>query len=529
MSIPLSDVACNRDEHLDEWVPQGSHSQVDECMRRTCPLESFEDFIEHHLIPNRPALFPSDLSREWSIWSLVRGDSHSSDDGHPEQRIVDLDALCSRFGHDTEVPVSYCGIPRDIEAKLPCVMLLKEYTEYLIYCRRMHCVYEEREETTMDRDNQDNVFSISVRLPCTMNSDLPGTSDVLELNYSLGHRIYLKDWHLMEILEQKYLNGETLPETDSCPSRISGGAEAGSGTLCDAVEPDKYPYSTPDFFADDYLNEYSLARRKSDYRFVYLGPAGSHTLLHTDVLGSYSWSCSVAGRKRWTFFPPTQEQYLRHARTGKLLSDITDSALIAEGFPDFAKAHRVVVVQHAGETMFVPSGWYHQVENLDECLSVNANWVNAFNIDWMLRTVCDDLRLAQMEIADAKDAFPGDWHHQCQRMVRANCGFDFAAFRDLAEHVSFRICVQLDHQRSESVPASGTTHSCKQGNRSPIRSKKYRLFELRRLHAVLQRMMRVWEENIDEQFASKELLHTQRVVDRLQVALHAHAIDVTQP
>lgn len=36
----------------------------------------------------------------------------------------------------------------------------------------------------------------------------------------------------------------------------------------------------------------------SDYRFVYVGPAGSWTPLHSDVLRSYSWSANVGGRKR---------------------------------------------------------------------------------------------------------------------------------------------------------------------------------------------------------------------------------------
>lgn len=35
----------------------------------------------------------------------------------------------------------------------------------------------------------------------------------------------------------------------------------------------------------------------SDYRFVYLGPQGSWTPLHADVLRSYSWSANVCGRK----------------------------------------------------------------------------------------------------------------------------------------------------------------------------------------------------------------------------------------
>ena len=48
---------------------------------------------------------------------------------------------------------------------------------------------------------------------------------------------------------------------------------------------------------EDWLNRYE-ERCASDHRFVYLGPAGSVTPLHTDTLHSYSWTANVAGCKR---------------------------------------------------------------------------------------------------------------------------------------------------------------------------------------------------------------------------------------
>jgi hypothetical protein len=42
----------------------------------------------------------------------------------------------------------------------------------------------------------------------------------------------------------------------------------------------------------------------SDYRFVYLGPRGTSTPLHSDVLRSCSWSANVAGCKLWRLLPP---------------------------------------------------------------------------------------------------------------------------------------------------------------------------------------------------------------------------------
>ena len=50
---------------------------------------------------------------------------------------------------------------------------------------------------------------------------------------------------------------------------------------------------------DDWLNEHWAATGcTDDHRFVYLGPAGTYTALHADVLFSFSWSVNVSGVKR---------------------------------------------------------------------------------------------------------------------------------------------------------------------------------------------------------------------------------------
>ena len=122
------------------------------------------------------------------------------------------------------------------------------------------------------------------------------------------------------------------------------------------------------------------------YKFVYLGPAGTTTRLHADVLWSFSWSTNVCGRKKWYLIPP-QHTHLLYDCFGIHLA----SHLHADWengldvfFPGLAKAreHVIEVVQEAGETMFVPSGWHHTVENLEPTLSINHNWLNGANIHW---------------------------------------------------------------------------------------------------------------------------------------------------
>ena len=38
---------------------------------------------------------------------------------------------------------------------------------------------------------------------------------------------------------------------------------------------------------------------------------GTFTPLHTDTLNSFSWSASIAGRKRWWMLPPEAGPFLR--------------------------------------------------------------------------------------------------------------------------------------------------------------------------------------------------------------------------
>lgn len=97
-----------------------------------------------------------------------------------------------------------------------------------------------------------------------------------------------------------------------------------------------------------------------DYRFTYAGPRGTFTPLHRDIYGSYSWSSNIVGRKRWWLIPPEHTKIVWTRTDG---SDVVFD--LRELDETLWKENVLEVVQEAGETIFVPSGWYHQVENLD--------------------------------------------------------------------------------------------------------------------------------------------------------------------
>lgn len=110
--------------------------------------------------------------------------------------------------------------------------------------------------------------------------------------------------------------------------------------------------------ADDWLSPpfdtpTSTAASTADFRFVYAGPAGTFTPLHRDVYGSYSWSANVVGRKVWWLFPPGTETDLMEG--DNLMFDVRGD-----------RGRRgVKILQDEGEVIFVPSGWHHQVVNVD--------------------------------------------------------------------------------------------------------------------------------------------------------------------
>ncbi|CAI8597629.1 unnamed protein product [Vicia faba] len=205
--------------------------------------------------------------------------------------------------------------------------------------------------------------------------------------------------------------------------------------------PDYVPYITPMFFCDDWLNLYLDNFRMntysdrdqqnkeiccSDYRFVYMGVKGSWTPLHADVFRSYSWSANVCGKKRWFFLDPSQCHLVFDRNMKSCVYNIFDEVSDSK-YPSFKKAIWLECTQEAGEIIFVPSGWYHQVHNLEDTLSINHNWFNAYNLSWVWNLLLRDYNEAKEYIEDIKDICD-DFEGLCQRNLAANTGMNFYDF-----------------------------------------------------------------------------------------------------
>jgi histone arginine demethylase JMJD6 len=165
-------------------------------------------------------------------------------------------------------------------------------------------------------------------------------------------------------------------------------------------------YQVPVYFADDLFRLISESRRPP-YRWFLVGPERSGTTVHIDPLGTSAWNTLVHGQKRWVLFPPhvpksivkgkglvhddeddeavhyfmtilprikRKAASMRRHHAGGSGSSSSDS--ISSDYDGFACYE---FTQNAGETVFIPTGWWHAVLNLTHTVGVTQNFCSPRN------------------------------------------------------------------------------------------------------------------------------------------------------
>ncbi|KAJ8913510.1 hypothetical protein NQ315_017060 [Exocentrus adspersus] len=206
---------------------------------------------------------------------------------------------------------------------------------------------------------------------------------------------YLKDWHL-----------KLLDETDEF-------------------------YKVPLYFASDWLNEYyTTAHLSDDYRFDTFSCRRFHIVqLVSECLWQETMVAVPSGRRK-----------LLKDGLGNLPYDVA-------GLEGSVKHFKVV--QHPGEAIFVPSGWYHQVTNIEDTISVNHNWVNGCNIKQMWDSMRSGLEKVRLEIEDCIDMDGFEEH--CQVMLNAAFGMDYYKFYDFLKCIGLTRTEMIGERRTSQM------------------------------------------------------------------------------
>eukprot|EP00941_MAST-03F_sp_MAST-3F-sp1_P003752 g3752.t1 len=202
--------------------------------------------------------------------------------------------------------------------------------------------------------------------------------------------------------------------------------------------PNYNAYSCPEHFQDDWLNYYCDYKKDDDYRFVYMGPKGSWTTLHHDVLSSHSWSANIFGKKKWILFPPSETAKLTSQKSGRLLHDAREESIAKASkleWPFVATINRFEVIQEMGDIIFVPSGWHHQVHNLTDAISINHNWFDTHAAPRIWKFLKKEMELVKLEIEHCRNSFvtEEEWQSHCQLLLKSNSGLNFRDWIELLE------------------------------------------------------------------------------------------------
>jgi histone arginine demethylase JMJD6 len=191
-------------------------------------------------------------------------------------------------------------------------------------------------------------------------------------------------------------------------------------------------YRVPVYFRDDLFRLVKESRRPP-YRWFLVGPERSGTCVHLDPLATNAWNTLIEGQKRWVLFPP---HVPKHVVKGKgLIGKNEDDEAIhyfmyilprikrrAEELKDRHLDYRDFAcyefTQHAGETVFVPNGWWHAVLNLTHTVGVTQNYCSPRNFDkvW-IKSRTGRKRMAWKWLLALEGQYP-DLAHRAREMNR---------------------------------------------------------------------------------------------------------------
>jgi hypothetical protein len=149
-------------------------------------------------------------------------------------------------------------------------------------------------------------------------------------------------------------------------------------------------YGIPQYFWEDLFAALDDSHRPA-YRWWLMGSARTGSPFHQDPNGTSAWNAVTHGHKRWALYPPWMSVPPGAYANGHNPNSLKWWTLIYPQLPPHEKP--IEFIQNPGDLIFIPSGWWHAVLNLDETVSVTQNFVNLENLDAVVHSlVSSDMR-----------------------------------------------------------------------------------------------------------------------------------------
>lgn len=141
----------------------------------------------------------------------------------------------------------------------------------------------------------------------------------------------------------------------------------------------KHDYLVPYLFSEDLL-KYAGEERRPPHQWMCIGGPRSGTSIHVDPLGTSAWNALVCGHKRWALFPPgsVPEEVLKPKGVNSAARWF--DVVWPQTLEDSWKYEKPLYVEQGpGDVIFVPSGWWHVVINVDFTVAVTENFCSSAN------------------------------------------------------------------------------------------------------------------------------------------------------
>ncbi|VAI16791.1 unnamed protein product [Triticum turgidum subsp. durum] len=145
-------------------------------------------------------------------------------------------------------------------------------------------------------------------------------------------------------------------------------------------------YRVPHLFQEDLFGVLDYEQRPA-FRWLIIGPERSGASWHVDPGLTSAWNTLLCGRKRWALYPPGRVPGGVTVHVSDEDGDVdietpTSLQWWLDIYPHLAEHEKPLeCTQLPGETIFVPSGWWHCVLNLETTVAVTQNFVNQSNFE----------------------------------------------------------------------------------------------------------------------------------------------------
>jgi len=276
---------------------------------------------------------------------------------------------------------------------------------------------EKKEDAEFPRDGRSRVRSDYRPLPDVPTDGRPSAAGGVAAISK--HRPWpaLENWTLASLASSPHLRDRPLKcgeDDDGGTLRVklkhflqylSSNVDDSPLYIFDATfDEDKYAkrlledYTVPDYFDEDLFGLVG-EKRRPPYRWFLVGPERSGTTVHVDPLGTSAWNTLVVGVKRWVLFPPHVPKSVVKGRRLTLPGEDDEAihyfttilprmkrrAAACGGLGDYANFECYEFTQFAGETVYIPHGWWHAVLNVTHTVGITQNFCSRRNFDVVWR------------------------------------------------------------------------------------------------------------------------------------------------